>query len=196
MLVTAVAEDHVHVLRSVALNARDLMRVFAELQHRLRAHMAGQLGVCDLVREPSQVTGRVNPDEEVGAPLPAPVEEERLIDGVPPLAHRRDGGIVGGLELCERGCMSRRGGVEALDAAAGAFELGQPARLMSLAKPPQQVAHGRGRRRQLLSVGHSQRQLRQVLTGEKISEIRGAEQEPAFEATHQRRMVGRSGSRS
>ena len=87
----AAAEGDVHQLRRHALEPRQQIGVEAELEHRLGFHLAGELGVVDLVAPGAEEARPLDPHEEIRATLPPAVEQRRLVDHEVAASHGRLG---------------------------------------------------------------------------------------------------------
>ena len=96
-LALAVAEDHVRVVGLEALPLGEQPVVEAELMDDVGLDVARELGVEHLVGIGAQIRCDLDAAQEVGAALPATVEERRLVDQRHAVAHRRLG--VGGAPL-------------------------------------------------------------------------------------------------
>ena len=109
----AIAEHHVHALGADPVDALDLLRVAAQLEHRVDLRPARQLGVLGLVDVAALGVGLRLAHHEVGvAPPPERgvglVEEGGLVEDVVAAGHGLGGGGRGGAEALDRG----GGGVE------------------------------------------------------------------------------------
>ena len=98
------AEDDVQELRPPPLDRRQLLDVRADLEDGAGLHVAGELGVGDLVVPGAEGARRlarrvVHAEQEVGVAAPGPVEERGLVDDVRAGAHRRD--RLGGRRLAQ-----------------------------------------------------------------------------------------------
>ncbi|MEQ9398178.1 MAG: hypothetical protein RJQ04_03330 [Longimicrobiales bacterium] len=91
-------EGEVHRLRYHTLHSGEQLRVEADLEDGARLRLPGELGVHDLVRPTTEVARTLDAPEEVGAPLPAPVVEDTLVDDVGPTPHQVQRVCRGGFE--------------------------------------------------------------------------------------------------
>ena len=92
-------EDDVGVARVEALDLGEQPVVEAQLVDDRRLDLPGELGVEHLVGVGAELRRGLDAAQEVGAALPAAVEELRLVDQRRALAHRGRRGRGGELEL-------------------------------------------------------------------------------------------------
>src|SRR3990170_1940574 len=174
----AVAGDDVDAFRRDALELRQPVRVDADLEQGAALDGARELRVGDLVAPgPQGRTGAVDLQQEVGVAQPAPVEEGGLEDDVGAVAHRLDGGCLGGPERLRRALRPFE-----LDdrpaLGATALEEGALMRLAALLEQLQLRVLPVGR---LLPevVGAAELERGEVIAGQEADEVGGADDERA-----------------
>ena len=94
----APAQDHVDLLRRLALDRLHHPGVCEELEQRARLRGERELrvlGLVDPVAEGGGGAGAVDPPEEVGLPRPALIHERRLVDDIVAAAHRFERRLAG-----------------------------------------------------------------------------------------------------
>jgi hypothetical protein len=192
-----VTEDDVHRLRRCSLQPLEMCRVLAQLQQRLGADPARELGVRCLVGEPPPGARRVDTHEEVRTAEPAAVEECRLVDDVIAVTHRLDGLGLEGAEVRRRARIPITAVFEGLDPQPALGERLEVVLLVSGAETREHLAERRGIARNLLACGNAPLERDEVAACEIVAEVgRRVDGTPVLEEPHQRSILARRRPRS
>ncbi len=171
-LETVPRRHDVHALRPSPLDGLEQVRVEADLEHRASLGLAGELRVPDLVRPGAETARARHAAQHVRPAEPAPVEERRLHDHVRPLAHGGERPLEPDV-LVEIISRSR-------DAQALPLEVAQECSLVLVPALAQDRDVGTVKvGRASLPAGHGQVEMAQMVAGEMIGQIGGAEPQSA-----------------